>query len=68
MAAEHVRQRSAGPRWRRRGVATLFVAVLAYEVLMPLTGLVDRWHDGDGDGYSRYSWHMYSRLDRYRGN
>ena len=49
---------------RRLAVATLFVATLAFEVLMPVRGLVMRWHDGDTDGDHRYSWHMYSTLDK----
>lgn len=53
---------------RRVVVGALFSGLLAFEVLMPLTGLVARWHDGDIDGGYRYSWSMYSTLDKYRGN
>ena len=49
---------------RRLAVATLFVGTLAFEVLMPVRGLVMRWHDGDTDGDYRYSWQMYSTLDK----
>jgi hypothetical protein len=53
------------PRTFRRIVAgALFVGILAFELLMPLRGLILRWHDGDADGSSRYSWHMYSTLDK----
>lgn len=45
-------------------VAILFAGILAFQVLMPVRGLVMRWHDGDTDGSHRYSWHMYSTLDR----
>ena len=68
MAAAPVVRGSPASRWRRRGLTALFVAIVAVQVLLPLAGLVARWHDGDGHGYYRYSWHMYSTLDRYRGN
>jgi hypothetical protein len=53
---------------RRFVIAALFVGILAFELLMPIRGIVMRWHDGDADGTYRYSWHMYSTLDKRRGN
>ena len=50
--------------FRRIAVGAVFVGILAFEVLMPIRGIVMRWHDGDTDGDYRYSWHMYSTLDK----
>ena len=49
---------------RRLALGALFVGILAFQVLMPVRGIVMRWHDGDSDGSYRYSWHMYSALDK----
>ncbi len=49
---------------QRLAAGVLFVAIFVLQVLIPARGLVLRWHDGDADGTHRYSWHMYSLLDR----
>ena len=57
--------RSQGVRRTRRAA---FVGMAVVIALWPLAGLVARWADGDEDGIYRYSWQMYSNLDKYRGN